>query len=148
MLGYWHQAEMAFAPGQRVVVIQDAKHRNAQWFQGFPEQGRVADSADTVQDDPGHIHPAVQIPVAVHHCGDGTTHGRGIDHEDDRGLQEAGDRSRGPVATGLSGPIEQTHHTFDDQEVGSLGPGSRKRDEVLLPGQPRVQGAPRAPRGE
>ena len=75
----------------------------------------------------------------MHHGSDGATHGRGIDHEDDRSLEEAGDRSRRPVATGLRGPVEETHDALDDQQVGPVTPGGGQGREVLLPREPRVE---------
>ena len=52
----------------------------------------------------------------------GSAHGGGVDHQDDRGIEQARDRRRAGFGLAVGRPVEETHDTFDDQNVG---PGAR-----------------------
>ena len=138
LLGDRNQPEMAIPPGEAIVPSQDAEHRNAALLEGVSQQRLVGVRSDPVQHHPGHADGGVEGPVPVDEGGHRSGEGPAIDHEDHRSAKYAGDvrgRRGGPV----SGPVEETHDAFDDEQVGARrGPGGQWRHRVG-PAQPRIE---------
>ena len=75
-------------------------------------------------------------------------HGGGVNDQYHGCTEKAGDRRRGPVASGLTAPVEQAHDPFRNEDVGPLGASGGERGQELLARQPRIEGAPGATGGD
>jgi hypothetical protein len=145
------EAEVAFGDGERGV----AREPTNDWNAGDPFDGGAADlgvggAGDAIQDDGADPGVGISGVKAVHDGGGRLGHRVGIDDEDDRRAEERG--AVGGRATGVraGASIEETHHAFDDGDVGlSLAGGAAVEDaeEGIFVEEPAVERAARAAGG-
>jgi hypothetical protein len=134
---------MAVAPEEGVVAVQAADGRHTERLERLPQQGLVPGGADLVEHDAGHPHAGVVVAVAPHHRRHRRAHGRGIDDEQYRSLEQRGHvcRRRRRV---VRRPVEQSHHAFDDEHVGAAPGARRERRDRVGSTEPWVEVAGRA----
>ena len=89
--GDGHEAEVAVAPGERVVAAQDAEDGDAEGFERGPQQELVAGAADPVENDAGDADVRVKSGETMDDGGHRLAHRGRIDHEHDGRVEEAGD---------------------------------------------------------
>jgi hypothetical protein len=131
-------------PDQPIVTAQFTEDRHADVVECVAQHRRVAIGTDPVQHDAGDAHRTVERREPVHQRGDRARHRGGIDDQNDRRLEQPGHvGGRGSNTVGC--PVEQSHHSLDDQDVAARCRASGERRDRLGAAHPRIEVAGAAP---
>jgi hypothetical protein len=84
---------------------------------GISQFAFVTKPGDIIEDDSGDRDISLKMLIPHHHGSDATRHPGGIDHEEDRNIEEASDLRRCP--TGIH-TIIKSHGPFNDGEIHSF----------------------------
>ncbi len=140
-----HEPEVALRRGDAIVAPQRADHRHAERLDRLAQQLDVVVGADLVDDDARDLDVGIERAVAVDDRRRAARHRGGVDHEQDRGVQQLRDvRRRGQLAAARRA-VEQPHDALDHRDVRARGAVQEQRRDELRPGQERVEVAARAP---
>jgi hypothetical protein len=118
-LGNRDETEVTVAPDEAVVPAERAENRYPDRCDRLSQHGLMAVGRDPVEHDGGQVNCRVEGREAVDDGGDRAGHGFGVDYQEHRCVQEAGD-VRGGRGRAVRSAVEQAHDPLDHQHVGAL----------------------------
>jgi hypothetical protein len=128
---------MPFWEAQRCIIRHSTQ--DGRMIGCFTQEFEMALAAHAIAYQPGQADLRIEVGKPASNRGNRSRHSGSVDHQQHRRAEPFRDLRRRTIFAARGGPVEQTHHAFNDRDVGAGGGPRKSAEHRVTSHHPAVQ---------